>query len=242
MGNLKGIAAYKQTSSFNEANLIRDHMDLVKRAVYSIAKNLPNYIEEDDLIQVGYIGLVKAAKNFTGENGAKFSTYAYYRIRGSIYDEIRSSDWKPRRSQKRTKLITTAILELEGSGNHHPTDSDISKKLEISLEEYYEWVKQTSFCKIVPMSNEDGECLDIEDKRKSYSDFEAQELQVIIKEALIQLPTDHAQIVSLHYLEELSFKDISFVMDMTAVKCARIFKKSLLILRAQMESKGYTHG
>jgi RNA polymerase sigma factor for flagellar operon FliA len=243
MANNKAINSYKTVNSSYVEDLVRENMDLVKKAVYSISKNLPKYIEEDDLMQVGYIGLVKAAQNYTGENGAKFSTYAYYRVRGSIYDEIRSSDWKPRRAQKRTKLIALAVLSLEKDGNEHPSDQQIANLLDIDIPEYNKWVKETSLVKIVPMATGDGEHLDVPDESKSLaSSHESLELQTVIKDILKTLPTQTAQIVSLYYNEDLSFKDIGYVMDMPPSKCARIFKKSLSVIKEQLAIKGYTNG
>lgn len=239
----KAINFYESVDRQNVEDLVKNNMDLVKKAVYSIAKNLPKYIEEEDLMQVGYIGLVKAAQNYTGENGAKFSTYAYYRVRGSIYDEIRSSDWKPRRAQKRTKLISTAILTLEKQGVENPSDEQIAQLLEIDLPEYNKWVKETSLVKIVPMTTGEGECLEVPDDNKSLADnHEGAELQAVIQGILKTLPTQTAQIVSLYYNEDLSFKDIGYVMDMPPSKCARIFKKSLVVIKEQLHNKGYTNG
>lgn len=243
MANNKAISSYTSINGSSVEQLVTEHMDLVKKAVYSIAKNLPKYIEEDDLMQVGYIGLVKAAQNYTGENGAKFSTYAYYRVRGSIYDEIRSSDWKPRRAQKRTKLISIAVLALEKAGFEKPTDTQIAKHLEIDLSEYNKWVKETSLVKIVPMATSEGEHLEVPDDNKSIADtHEGAELQSVIQDILKTLPTQTAQIVSLYYNEDLSFKDIGYVMDLAPSKCARIFKKSLVVIKEQLSKKGYNNG
>lgn len=243
MANTSAIKAYGEVSSNDVESLVKNNMDLVKKAVYSIAKNLPKYIEEDDLLQVGYIGLVKAAKNYSGKNGAQFSTYAYYRIRGSIYDEIRSSDWKPRRAQKRTKLIAQAKNKLESSGLVVVDDTVVAKELGIDIDEYHNWVKETSLVKMVPMVATDGEHLDVEDSNVNVqSTLEKQELQSLITGALKTLPTQSAQIVSLYYLEDMSFKDISFILDITPSYCARVFKKSLVILKSSLLKNGYDNG
>jgi RNA polymerase sigma factor for flagellar operon FliA len=244
MGNSLAIKAYNSASLNNDVeSLVKNNMDLVKKAVFSIAKNLPKYIEEEDLLQVGYIGLVKAAKNYTGENGAKFSTYAYYRIRGSIYDEIRSSDWKPRRAQKRTKLISQAREKLEADGVINIDDALMASQLDIHVDEYFEWVKETSLVKMVPMVATDGEHLDVQDKNVNiHTSLEKNELQGIISKSLKLLPTQSAQIVSLYYMDDMSFKDISFILDITPSYCARVFKKSLTVLKASLIKSGYDNG
>ena len=239
----KAINAYKSVNATEIEKLIKDNMNLVKKAVYSIAKNIPKYIDEEDLLQVGYIGLVKAAQNYTGENGAKFSTYAYYRVRGSIYDEIRSSDWKPRRAQKRTKMITAAILKLTQKNDGAPDADNIAKELDISVEEYYVWLKETSSVRIVPMEGNGDDPLEVgDDTQDTYTKPEKLEIHSILKQSISKLPNRSAQIVSLYYVEDLTFKEIGYIMEMSATGCARIFKQALLILRANMEKSGVTHG
>jgi|JYMV01.1.fsa_nt_gi RNA polymerase sigma factor for flagellar operon FliA len=232
----RAIYEYSENKVKRElSSIVDENIHLVHQAVASICKKLPSHIEHDDMFQVGSIGLLKAAKSYTGANGAKFSTYAYYKIRGAIYDEVRSSDWKPRRAQKRTKDIAIAINTLEKRGFISPADTKIAEELNISMEEYNTWIRETSTSKIIPMIDDKGDYYDANTPDNTYANIESADLQRLIKEALEKLPTESAQIVSLHYMEELSFKDIGFVMGgISPAKCSRIFKKSLITIKAHL--------
>lgn len=234
----KNKALYEYSENCAKRNvsaIVDENIHLVHRAVSSICKKLPDHIEHEDMFQVGSIGLLKAAQSYSGANGAQFSTYAYYKIRGAIYDEVRSSDWKPRRAQKRTRDIAIAINNLEKKGFIGPDDKLIANELGISMDEYNKWIRETSTSKIIPMIDSEGNNYDSETPDNTYSNIERSDLQRLIKEALQKLPTESAQIVSLHYIEELSFKEIGFVMGgISPAKCSRIFKKSLITIKAHL--------
>ena len=66
--------------------LIDEGQALVKSLAARIHRNLPVHVDFDDLISYGQIGLAEAAQDFDAEQGTRFTTFAYYRIRGAILD------------------------------------------------------------------------------------------------------------------------------------------------------------
>lgn len=86
---------------------------LVKRIAYHMMARLPASVQVDDLIQVGMMGLLDAANNYDGAQGAQFETYAVQRIRGAMLDELRQSDWLPRSARKHLRQIESAVSALE---------------------------------------------------------------------------------------------------------------------------------
>jgi RNA polymerase sigma factor for flagellar operon FliA len=83
--------------------LVEDHLGLVRAQAADIVKGLPQSIEFDDLVAYGTTGLCEAAERFEPARGLSFSTFAYYRIRGAIYDGLRSSGWLRRREYARVR-------------------------------------------------------------------------------------------------------------------------------------------
>jgi RNA polymerase sigma factor FliA len=69
-------------------DLIAQGQGLVRSLAAGIHRKLPRHIDMDDLVAYGQLGLVEAARDFDAARGAQFSTYAYYRIRGAIYDGL----------------------------------------------------------------------------------------------------------------------------------------------------------
>ncbi|MGR5541996.1 sigma-70 domain-containing protein, partial [Vibrio campbellii] len=94
-------------------------------------------------------GLLEAQKNYDGSKGASFETYAGIRIRGAMLDDIRRGDWVPRSVHRNNREITQAIATLEGQLNRDPSDSEVARFLEMSLEQYHSALTDINCSKIV---------------------------------------------------------------------------------------------
>src|ERR1035437_3780712 len=93
--------------------LIMEYAPLIKFIAQKIAIRLPPNIELDDLISSGVIGLMDAIEKYDPSRDNKFKTYAEFRIRGAILDELRAQDWVPRSVRDKAKMLDRATLELE---------------------------------------------------------------------------------------------------------------------------------
>ncbi len=83
--------------------LINECQGLVHSLASTIHRKLPPNVELDDLVAYGQVGLAEAAKEFDPARGSRFSTYAYYRIRGAIYDGMSKMAWFNRSQYRRVK-------------------------------------------------------------------------------------------------------------------------------------------
>ncbi len=105
-----------------------------------IQERLPENISLEDLVSTGVIGLISAIDNFDPAHNVKLKTYAEYKIRGAILDSLRGLDWAPRQKRRKAKQIEAAIAEAEQVLKRSPTEEEIAGQLEISLEEYHQWL------------------------------------------------------------------------------------------------------
>src|SRR4051812_21558292 len=81
---------YRESSdSQSENDLVVQYLPLVKTIVGRLAMTLPTHVDFEELQSVGVIGLLHAMRNFDPQNGASFETYARFRIRGAVIDELR---------------------------------------------------------------------------------------------------------------------------------------------------------
>jgi RNA polymerase sigma factor for flagellar operon FliA len=69
--------------------LIAAHGGLVRRVAKLISRDVPRHVGVDDLMSFGQLGLLDAANKYDPTKGASFATYAYYRIRGAMLDQVR---------------------------------------------------------------------------------------------------------------------------------------------------------
>ena len=142
---MKGLVKrYKQDNRGVDGKLrdqlIMDYAALIRFVAQRIASRLPSNIDIDDLISAGVIGLMDAIEKYDPSRDNKFKTYAEFRIRGAILDELRSQDWVPRSVRDKAKKIEKMYLKLEQELGRTVTDTEISGAMGINLEEYYEMI------------------------------------------------------------------------------------------------------
>ncbi|WP_230369308.1 sigma-70 family RNA polymerase sigma factor [Paludibacterium denitrificans] len=92
---------------------------LVKKLACMLMARLPASVELNDLIQVGVIGLIDAARQFDPSRGVQFETFASQRVRGAMLDELRREDWLPRQARRQSRQIENAIATLEQQLGRH---------------------------------------------------------------------------------------------------------------------------
>lgn len=113
----------------NASELIADGQALVRSLALRAHRNLPMRVDLDDLIAYGEVGLAEAARDFDPSRGNQFSTFAYYRIRGSIYDGLAKMTWTSRARYRRMRYESMAsdVLESEREADSgHPMDANAS--------------------------------------------------------------------------------------------------------------------
>src|SRR5258708_129508 len=120
--------------------LVIEYAPLIKFIAQKIAVRLPSNIELDDLISSGVIGLMDAIDKYDPSRDNKFKTYAEFRIRGSILDELRAQDWVPRSVRDKAKLLDRTMVELEAELGRVAEDEEIAAALSMNMEEFYDLV------------------------------------------------------------------------------------------------------
>src|SRR5690349_15968682 len=111
--------------------LIMEYAPLIRYIAQKIAIRLPSNIELDDLISSGVIGLMDAIEKYDPTRDNKFKTYAEFRIRGAILDELRAQDWVPRSIRDKAKLLDKTMVTLEAELGRVPTDDEVAKVLDV---------------------------------------------------------------------------------------------------------------
>ena len=119
--------------------LITSHMELVRQIAWHMHGRVYSAIEIEDLIQIGYFGLVQAAQNYTLREGATFASYAGIRIRGAIVDHLRKSSNLCRTTIEMQKKANLAGRELRTRLGREPTSSEMADHMDISEEEMHSW-------------------------------------------------------------------------------------------------------
>src|SRR5690348_3585063 len=188
--------------------LILEHLPQVRLIARKIQERLPENIALEDLVSIGVIGLIAAIDNFDPAHNVKLKTYAEYKIRGAILDSLRGLDWAPRQKRRKAKRIEAAISAAEQKLQRAPVEEEIAAQLDLSLEEYRDWlveIRGLNFGNLEYASGDNGRDLvqyvaDRDDQLPSKL-LEKAELEKLLADVIRGMPAMERTVVSLYYQE-----------------------------------------
>ncbi len=231
-----------------QEQMVIQYASLIKYIAGRLALRLPSHISLDDLISSGIIGLIDAIHKFDPTKNISFKTYAEFRIKGAILDELRSLDWIPRSVRKKSHTIERTYLELEKALGRPAEPEEVSSALGIDLEEFYQLLDETKAVSLVDLQGiwkairngpdfldtELPEILQDENIRDPFLALHFSELQDVLMRAIDALPDKEKLLVSLYYYEELTMKEIGEIMGYTESRISQLHTQAMLRLRAKL--------
>ena len=237
---------YKKTRSPQlRDKFIRQYMPLVKYVAGKLAVGMPGSVEFDDLVGFGQFGLLDAIEKFDPGKNVKFKTCAVTRIRGAIFDELRQLDWVPRSVRQKSREIEDTIVDLESKLGRTATDAEIAEKMGVSEAEYQQTVMKVSGTSVLSLndvwySGNDNDHMSIGDSIESPSSLnpdvivEREEIRKVIVEAINELPEKEKMVIVLYYHEDLTFKEIGQVLEVSESRISQLHTRANLRLRAKL--------
>ena len=221
--------------TYSNSNLdedIKKYAPLVKKIAYQIVSRLSANVEVDDLIQEGMTGLLDALQRYKPQPNLSFEVYAKTRIRGAIYDSCRQNDVLPRHQRDQLTALERATRSLEQTLGRAPEDHEIAEAAELSLEEYFAVLG--SMVNLMPLDELPENMMPAEHNVDPMQHLVIKQLGVSIEQVLKALPKKEQLVVSLHYQEELAFKDIASVLDLTPGRVSQLHTQAMVRIRAHI--------
>lgn len=227
--------------------LILEYAPLVKTIAGRLGMRLPQHVSQDDLVGAGIMGLLDAVDKFNASKGVAFKSYAEFRIRGAMLDELRSMDWVPRSVRRNARKLEAAYAKVENETMRPASDEEVAQELGIDLEAFYSLLEESRGIAVISeedlgqglaegatalFSNGAGKA------SESPSDSLAlAEVREVMAEAIDKLPKNERMVVALYYYEELTMREIGEVMDYTESRISQLHTKAILRLRGGL--RGY---
>jgi len=233
---------YDEVHDASEA-LVMAHLGMVKRVALHLKVRLPPFMELDELMQVGMIGLLEAARAFDPTKGIEFESFALSRVRGAILDEVRQLSYLPRSAVAFNKSENEAINFLASELGRKPTQSELAQHMGDDLEEFQKKRGNAKRFETLSMEVINDEVLGIADERSRQPDVivEHEDFMRAVTEAIAELPERDQLLMSLYYVEELNLKEIGEVLGVTESRVSQlltgIVKKLRLSLGIEEKAK-----
>ena len=227
----------------NELVLI--YTPLIKYIASRLASRLPSHVSTDDLISCGIIGLIDAIEKFDLSKNVQFKTYAEFRIKGAMLDELRALDWVPRSVRRKVTELENSFVELEKKLGRPANDEEVAENMGIDLDGYYRLLDETkavTFLDIDLLRQRSPEVLDgtvvgsiSMAEEDPYAAISLTQIREIVAQAISQLPEKEKLTVALYYFEELTMKEIGEVLGYTESRISQMHSKAMMRLRAKLK-------
>jgi RNA polymerase sigma factor for flagellar operon FliA len=210
---------------------------------HHLAARLPSSVQVDDIIQAGLIGLMDAATRFEQSQGFQFETFASQRIKGAMLDELRRNDWLPRSMRKTLRQVEGAVAKLEQKLGRAPTERELAADLGVPLAEYQTMLQDAKGYQLVSVDDfaaDDGsdDYLDrhVKDEREDpLARLSDARFRGDLVKAIGALPEREKLLMSLYYEQDMNFKEIAAVFEVTESRVCQLHSQAVARLRSKLK-------
>jgi RNA polymerase sigma factor FliA len=214
-----------------QESLIQRHRSYAHALAADVIATLPRDIDREDIRAAAELGLVEAANAYDPSRGVHFQTFAYYRIRGAVYDCLRKIGWLPQSLYKKLQFERAANDYMEAEASL-PQQTRVS----CSTEEQYDSIRQTTGAIVSAyMLSIESLPAELPERRRSPEENAADAEHVSkLREALARLPERNRQVLMEYYFGDRSLEEIGRSMGLSRSWTCRLHAKSLDLLRELM--------
>jgi RNA polymerase sigma factor FliA len=227
-----------------QEDVVLENLPMVRFIARRIHERLPQYVNLEDLVSAGVLGLIDAATKFDAGKKTQFRTYAQFRIRGAIVDSLRDVDWGPRDLRRKGRAVEETIRALTARMGRAPLEQEIADELGETLEEYQKLLADLNSLEIGSLHVQRNE--DSGEEEVAYVPGPPEEdplficmrheMQDRLRSAIQELPENERLVLTLYYYEELTMKEIALVLSVTASRVSQIRSSAILHMRAKLEA------
>lgn len=216
-----------------ELGPVAAYLPFVRRIVMRLARRLPSHVQVDDLVSAGVVGLLEAMERFDASRPTDFETYAEFRVKGAVLDELRQRDIMARDARLAAKQYEKAVGDLTRELNREPDEDEVAARLDVTVDDLRAKLERLTPVRVVSLEDLYVANLPTSDDGPFEQVARAQ-LKSRLKEAMGRLGDRHKQVLHLYYREGLTLKEIGVVLEVTESRVCQLVSEATLRLRAQL--------
>jgi RNA polymerase sigma factor for flagellar operon FliA len=217
-------------------------LPLVHHVVSDVAGHIPRFVDRDDLMSAGMLGLTQAARSFDPERGVSFQAFARVRIRGAILDELRSRDRLSRGTRGRATHLNAVTTQLQSELGRHPSDAEVAERMDVEVAEVRQL--RDDVARVAGLERS-GDPLGTREAAELVPAPEAgpmgqlldAELRGYLIDAVAALPERLRAIVVAHFFDEQEMQDIAKDLGVTASRVSQLCSEAIALLRDGINSQ-----
>lgn len=219
--------------------MVLAHLDLVRRLAWHFQGRVGRFVEVDDLIQAGYLGLVDAAQRYSVRDGVSFAAYAAIRVRGSIIDYLRRNSNLCRATISMRQKIDKMRQKLAQQLGHEPDTLALATALEITPQELQDWENKFQVNQLESLDDVyTDHSLAFSTGMTSAEDaVDQSQMKALLRLALDDLPDREALVLQLYYVEEMNVYEIAATLGVTTGRVSQIKKAAVTRLRDSITAR-----
>ncbi|MGH4125726.1 MAG: FliA/WhiG family RNA polymerase sigma factor [Clostridium sp.] len=220
--------------------IVKNNIPLVKYIASRVIIGKTKYVQYEDLISYGMLGLMDALGKFDATKGMKFSSYASIRIKGAMIDELRKNSPISKGAMDKLNRYNEAIEKLQKLLYREPSNHEIAKELGITIDEVADIENNINYISVVSLedlifSDEDEMPLSgtIKDDRSPSPENALEEKEKIeyLSLGLDILKEKDKMVLTLYYYEGLTLKEIGNILNVSESRVCQLHSRALVNLR-----------
>ncbi len=234
-----------QPVTYSKEDLLRRFAPLVRHVVERVATTLPRNVDHEDLYSAGVLGLLDAHAKFDTRKGVKFETYAVWRIKGAVLDQLRALDWVSRSMRRKARTLDGVTRALDQKLGRAASEDELARELKMNRGEFYRLLDHVRGAVLVSLdearSSEDqesttlGEHLSDPHAVDLDARLEEEQTRLVLLRTLDLLPEQERLVVALYYYEHLTLKEIGRTLGISESRVSQVHTRAMSRLRLRLQ-------
>jgi len=231
--------------TYSKDDLLKRFAPLVRHVVERVAATLPKNVDHEDLYSAGVLGLLDAHAKFDTGKGVKFETYAVWRIKGAVLDQLRALDWVSRSMRRKARNLDGVTRKLDQKLGRAASEDEVAREMKMSRSDFYRLLDHVRGAVLVSLDETrsgdgdepstigdhlaDPHALDVESR------LEEEQVRIAILRTLDQLPEQERLVVTLYYYEHMTLREIGRALGISESRVSQVHSRAMTRLRLRLQ-------